>query len=371
MNNNQPHVAFYLRMLSGGGAERVFINLIDGFIKRGIKVDLILNIAEGAYLPQIPASTRVIELKTPNLLKGLPRLVEYLKKEMPDILISALHFNNEIALWAKQLSGSKTRVIVSEHNTISLHSKHQTDREKWAPLFAKFFYPWADKIIAVSHGAAIDLNQVTGIPLSRIKVIYNPVITTALLKQAKEPVEHKWFAKGEAPVILAVGRLHKQKDYPTLIRAFAKVRQRITSRLMVLGTGPDRQKLQLLINELNLQDDVCLFGFVANPYAYMSKASMLVLSSKWEGLPTVLIEALAIGIPVVATDCQSGPNEILNNGQYGSLVPVSDSEAMAAEMIKVLAGEAKKSVDSVWLEQFKLESVVEQYYQILNIPATN
>ncbi|MGK7893752.1 MAG: glycosyltransferase [Xenococcus sp. (in: cyanobacteria)] len=364
MNHNQFHVAFYLRMLSGGGAERVFINLIQGFIARGIKVDLVLNIAEGAYLPQVPAKARVIELKTPNLLKGLPRLAKYLKKEKPDTLISALHFNNEIAIWAKLLAGVKTRVVVSEHNTLSVRSKHQTDREKWAPLFARFFYPWANEIVTVSHGAAADLSQVTGLPLSRIKVIYNPVITPELLEQAKEPVEHPWFADGEPPVILAVGRLHKQKDYSTLIRAFAKVRQNKPCRLMILGTGPDRQKLQSLIKELDLESDVLLSGFKANPYAYMSKASMLVLSSQWEGLPTVLIEALAIGIPVIATDCQSGPNEILDNGKYGDLVPVGDSNMMAEKILEVLSGNYK-FVDSTWLNQFGLEKATNEYIELI------
>ena len=364
MNNDQSHVAFYLRMLSGGGAERVFINLIRGFIDLGIKVDLVLNIAEGAYLSQVPSLARIIELKTPNLLKGLPRLTKYLKEEKPDTLISALHFNNEIAIWAKRLAGTRTRVIVSEHNTLSVRSKHQTDREKWAPLFARFFYPWADEIVTVSHGAAADLSQVTGLPLSRIKVIYNPVITPELWEQAKEPVEHTWFADGEPPVILAVGRLHEQKDYPTLIRAFARVRQSQTCRLMILGTGPDRQKLQSLIKELDWESDVLLCGFKANPYAYMSKASMLVLSSKWEGLPTVLIEALAIGIPVIATDCQSGPNEILDNGRYGDLVPVGDINIMAEKILEILSGNYK-SVDPTWLHQFSLEKPIQKYIELL------
>ncbi|MGK7943686.1 MAG: glycosyltransferase [Microcystaceae cyanobacterium] len=365
MTNTQPQVAFYLRMLSGGGAERVIVNLIKELIQKGVKVDLVLNIAEGPFVKQVPSEVRIVSLGTPKLLKGLPKLADYLRREQPLSLISALHYNNEIAIWAKVLSRTSTRVIVSEHNTISVHSKYQTDRERWAPLFAKLLYPWADHILTVSHGAAQDLAKVTGLPISEIKVIYNPVITQELLNKTQEKIEHPWFKPGEPPVIIAVGRLHPQKDYPTLIRSLARVKQVQPCRLMILGQGPNKDQLMALIRELNLTDDISLLGFVENPYAYMKQATLLALSSRNEGLPTVLIEALAVGLPVVATDCPSGPDEILDHGKYGFLVPIGDEQAMAEAILSVLSGN-RKSTSSDWLEQFTAKTATQKYLDLIS-----
>ncbi|MBE9221485.1 glycosyltransferase [Cyanobacterium stanieri LEGE 03274] len=366
-NEVKPKVAFYLRMLSGGGAEKVIINLTKGLVEKGITVDLILNIPAGPYLKEVSPEVRIITLGTPKLLKGLPKLVNYLKKEKPQILFSAMHYNNEIAIWAKYLARVKTKVIVSEHNTLSVHAKNQTGSEKWSPLFAKLFYPLANEIVTVSHGSAKDLAKVTGIPPSKIKVIYNPVITPELLAKAQQSINHPWFEAQQPPVILAVGRLNQQKDYPTLIKAFAKVKQIKPCRLMILGQGPEKKKLNDLINQLNLKEDIILQGFVENPYAYMKKATMLVLSSQWEGLPTVLIESLAVGTSVVSTNCPSGPEEILDHGKYGTLVPILDVKLLSEAILDILSGEIK-SIDTEWLEQFTLAKVTQQYVDLFSVP---
>ena len=363
--SNKPHIAFYLRLLYGGGAERMMVNLMSEFVKRGIKVDLVMNTVAGPYLDQVDPRVRIVDLKTPRLLLGLPKLAGYLRREKPTALISGLHYTNEIALWAKQLSRVPTFLMVSERNTLSIHAqKRSTDR--WSPLLSRLFYPLADQIVAVSQGVADDLSQVTGIPLSRIKVIYNPTITPELLEKSRKPLTHPWFEAGEPPVILGIGRLELQKDFPTLIRAFAQVREQQSCRLVILGSGKDRQMLQNLVKELKLEKDVAFLGFVDNPYAYLKKAAVFVLSSAWEGLPNVLIEAMALGTPVVATNCPSGPKEILADGKYGKLVPVGDVEQMAEAMISILSGDSPQ-VDSNWLQQFTVETAIEKYFHALGL----
>lgn len=362
-----PDVALFLRGLYGGGAERVLLTLAQGFVDRGLKVDLVLARAEGPYLEQVHPKVRIVDLQAQWVPSSLPKLVRYLRRVQPLNLLAALHYPCEIALWARQLAGVSTRIIVSEHNTLSLEaaripqiSVHLT------PLAARLFYPWADEIVAVSQGVATDLSQITHLPVDRIQVIYNPVITPELFSLAQEPVDHPWFQPGEPPVILGVGRLHPQKDFTTLIRAFDRVRQVRPARLMILGDGPEREKLTALIDELSLTDDVALPGFVQNPYAYMSKVNVLVLSSLYEGLGNVLIEAMAVGTPVVSTNCESGPAEILDRGKYGHLTPVGDSEAIAAAISSVLAGHSQP-LDLQWLDQFTSEICVQKYLDVLNL----
>lgn len=377
----QTRVALFLRNLVGGGAERVMLNLACGIAKQGVKVDLLLTKAEGEYLNRVPDEIRLIDFNAANFGKdrifnlptgfastgSLPKLISYLKQEQPVALISATHYPNEIAVVAKHLAKVPTRVIVSEHTTLSVEAqKVEQVSARLIPITARLFYSWADGIITVSHGVAEDLSKITGIGKERIKVIYNPVITPELFNKAKEAVNHPWFQPGEAPVILGVGRLVAQKDFSTLIRAFAKVRQVKPARLMILGDGRESETLKALARELGIEKDVDFGGFVDNPFAYMQRAKLFVLSSAWEGLPTVLIEALALGISVVSTNCESGPAEILDNGKYGELVSVGDSDGMAKAILRVLSGHSQ-SVDSEWLGQFTLETSIQNYLNVLGI----
>ena len=365
MPEKRPDVAIYLRLLYGGGAERVMVNLMQSFVEQGLKVDLVMNKADGPYLSQVPPEVRIVDLKAPRMLAGLPKLAGYLRREKPMALLSGLHYNNEIALWAKALALSSTKVIVSEHNTLSIHAQRRST-DRWSPLLAKLFYPWADGIVAVSQGVAQDLAEVTGLPAERIKVIYNPIITPEMLANSQEPLERPWFEAGEPPVILGVGRLEPQKDFPTLLRAFAKVRQVQPARLMILGSGREREKLNSLVEELGLKEDVAIVGFVKNPYPYIRRSAVYVLSSAWEGFGNVVVEALAQGTPVVSTDCPNGPAEILDGGKYGELVSVGDTEAMAGAILKVLSGNYK-SVDPNWLDQFTGKNSAQKYFNLMGI----
>jgi len=373
MSESNPHIAFFIGSFGGGGIERVTAHLAHGLVKSGIKIDLVLNRSESPHLWRMPSETRIFDLKQPRLSLSLPGLVQYLRRERPSALLAADHYLNELALLAGHIAGVPTRIVVAEHNQLSKTAQNGSQmKARLAPLFARFLYPWADGIIAVSNGVAKDLASTASLPLNSIHTIYNPVITPELFISAKEPVEHPWFNSPEIPVILGVGKLEAQKDFPNLIQAFARVRQTRQARLVILGWGSDRPQLEALIQELGLQDDVDLPGYVQNPYAYMARSTVFALSSAWEGLPTVLIEAMALGIPVVSTDCESGPSEILAQGQYGYLTPVGNSEALADAILHVLSGNAKV-VDPVWLEQFGLESATHKYMQVLGIqpPVSN
>jgi glycosyltransferase involved in cell wall biosynthesis len=213
------------------------------------------------------------------------------------------------------------------------------------------YYPRADAIVAVSRGVADDLARFAGLPRDVIRVIYNPVVGADLPRMAGEPVDHPWFRPGELPVILGAGRLSRQKDFPTLIRAFAEVRRARPARLVILGDGAQRAELEALVRTLGLADAVALPGFTSNPYAHMARAAVFVLSSRFEGFPNVLVEALAVGTPVVATDCPSGPAEILERGRHGRLVPVGQADALARALLATLdapgdpAGRRRRAAD--------------------------
>jgi glycosyltransferase involved in cell wall biosynthesis len=200
-------------------------------------------------------------------------------------------------------------------------------------------YLQADAITAVSNGVADDIARSIGIPREAITTLYNPTITPDFAAKASQPVAHPWFADGAPPVLLAVGRTTFQKDFPTLLRAFARVRQDRPVRLAIVGEANAKQtaRLQDLAGELDVQDAFALLGYQPNPLPYMARAAALVLSSRYEGFPNVLLEAMACGTPVVSTDCPSGPSEILDGGAYGALVPVGDDAALAAAIGATLA----------------------------------
>jgi glycosyltransferase involved in cell wall biosynthesis len=340
------------------------VNLARGFAERGLKVDLVLAKAEGPYISQVPQEVRVVDLGARRVLYSLPGLVRYLRQERPRAMLSAMSHANIVAIWAKSLSKVETRLVVTEHTTLSRSTENVTSvRARFMPILIKRFYPRADAVVAVSRGVADDLVARTGLPAGKVKVIYNPVIVPELFAKAEEPLDHPWFQPGEPPVILGVGRLTPVKDFSTLIRAFALVREKGPARLMILGEGEERPKLEALVRELGLQGEVALPGFVNNPYKYMKRAAVFVLSSRWEGLPTVLIEALALGTLVVSTNCPSGPAEILQ-GHKEFLVPVGDANALARAILCLLENPSRPHID---ISPYTLSHALELYLRTLEV----
>jgi glycosyltransferase involved in cell wall biosynthesis len=366
--SHNPSVSIFLPALAGGGAERAMLHLAQGLAERGFKTDLVLAEAKGDYLATVPAVVRVVDLQAtaPLLVSKTIALRRYLQQERPSVLFSALDILSS-ALWAQQLAGVSTRIIMCVQTQLSRqfrnHQPYTIGRIR--PLMVRWFYPWSDAIVAASHGVAADVSQLTGMAIDQIPVIHNPVVTPEVLQKMQAPVNHPWFVEGEPPVILGVGRLVSQKDFPTLIEAFARVRAQVRSRLMILGEGEDRALLEAQIRNLGLEADVALPGFVANPYAYMARAQVFALSSIFEGFGNVVAEAMAAGTPIVATDCESGPAEILANGKYGKLVSVGNAVALADAIMETLQAPMDAEVLRQRAKAFSLNQIVDQYVDVL------
>ncbi|MDQ0206799.1 glycosyltransferase [Alkalicoccobacillus murimartini] len=356
-------IAFILYSLEGGGVERLTLHLMEGLLEKGYQVDLVVVQMKGEYMNDIPDGIRVIHLDKPNLRASCLAIRQYLSKHKPDVLISAKDYINLIVLLAKKLTRVPTKIIVSSHVNI-------TEQARRLPQFNKvkrgisIMYRFADDIVCVSKGVADDIHQVSGVSDKKIHVIYNPIVTTELLKNGENVVEHPWFDQNQE-VIVTVGRLHVQKDYKTLLHAFKKVNEvRPNTRLMIVGDGPEKDTLTKLTAELNLKEVVDFVGFQTNPYPYMKKADLFVLSSAWEGFGNVLIEAFAMGTTVVATDCPSGPAEILEHGRLGKLVGVGAVEEMADAILYSLDHPQPESALKQRASTFSIDNCVRAYEQL-------
>ena len=366
----EKRFALFLPAMYGGGAERIMLNLAHGIALKGFKVDLVVGISDGPLLEQVPDCINLVELGASRSIYALPALIQYLRRVKPYAMLTALNRVNLMAIWAKRLTGYPTRLVVTEHNTLSVGTKNtKMLREKAYPLLANLFYPWANGIVGVSQGVSDDLATTARIKRDRIQVIYNPVITNEMRKKAEAPLDHPWVQPGQPPVMLAIGRLSEQKNFSLLLDAFSKFRQSQPARLIILGEGPKRAQLEAQIKTLDVEtpgiaDDISLPGWVENPYSYVMHTDALVLSSNWEGLPTVLIEALYCQTNIISTDCPSGPQEVLAKGKYGQIVPMNDADALADAMEKALTGNAPRPTKESYAP-YEMDTVVKQYVNIM------
>ncbi len=393
----QKHLAIFIPSLEGGGVARVMLHLAKAFVESGHQVDLLLCETKGAFLDAIPPTIKVIDLKPtsswmsrlliltgnptliltlllpillakkpPKTIRYLSDLTAYLVREKPDSLLSAKTHANLIAIWARSHAASQTRMVVSERSTISTVIQNS---RKWRwrfvqPLIQKV-YPKADLVTAVSDGVAADVSSCAGLPQACVTTIYNPILIDHINAQGSLPISHPWFETDTIPIILGVGRLVPAKDFSTLVKAFARIHATRPARLIILGEGRERQKLESLANQLGIASDFLLPGFETNPYAYMSRATVFVLSSLLEGLPNALIEALACGCPVVSTNCRNGPQEILANGDFGALVPVGDERAMADAIRATLEDPPNRERLRSRAAEFDIDAIAKQYLQAL------
>ena len=362
----EMRIALLVPTLEIGGVERVFINLANGLHEAGIEVDMITGSAGGDMGRDLGTGIRLFNLDSERMLKSVPKLARYLRTRTPHALIAAMTHSSAVAVLARVGLRKKVKIVATEHCTMSKVVANTTGlKYRLMPLWGRWALTSVDYIVAVSVGVADDLSVQTGIPRSRFQVIYNPVISQSIYEAAAAPVEHPWFQAGEPPVILAVGRLDKQKDFPMLVRAFRMVRDSRSVRLMILGEGPDRSRIENTVREHRLSADVALPGFEHNPHRFMKRSAVFALSSAWEGFGVVLVEALALGLPVVSTNCTCGPAEILGDGRYGSLVPVADHQAMAQALLRTLDKPVQPD-NSEHLQQFTTRSVVAQYISIIS-----
>lgn len=320
------------------GVDRIVGNLLPEFGRSDCAFDLLRIRGHGPYLEQLPDNIRDRPLCAAHRNTVLPALIAYLLRERPDALLTASHRLNRAALLARALTRVPTRIVIRMGMTLSGQVEHLGPR-RGARLMRsmRYWYPRADAVIAPSRGLGEELHREAGVSPARLHVIENPIVTPVFDVLAAEPLRDEWFAPGAPPVILAAGSLEPRKDFATLLRAFATLRAHRSCRLVILGEGRERSRLESLANELGVADVVRLPGYETNPYRYMSRASAFVLCSRREGSGAVLVEALACGTPVIATDCPVGPAEILRDGAVGPLVSMGDVAGLADAIEKTLS----------------------------------
>lgn len=365
--NARVDVALFLPSLEGGGAEQVFVTLAGLFAARGLAVDLVLARREGPLLARVPSSVRLVSLGVSRPSRGIPALIRYLRHERPSALLAALTHTNLAAAIAHRLAGAGGRCVLSEHTDIAIAlPRRKQPFDRWlTKVLARRVYRWADAVIAVSSGVAKSVQRLFDLDSQWVHIVYNPIDVDRLRQAAQVKAHFPWH--DTQPVFIAVGRLTEAKNFPLLLRAFARVRAQIPCHLTILGEGEERAALESLIGKLGLSQDVWLPGFLDNPYALMARASALISSSDYEGLSNVLTEALALHIPVVATDCPSGSAEILDGGRYGILTPPGDEQALAAAMMRTLAGDVPKFDFEKAIERFLPDRIADRYLQILGM----
>ena len=398
-----------LPTLGGGGAERKALAIASGLLRRGHEVDLVLERLVCDYPDELPKGSRLFYVRLPigdpdsrknlALMAGAPQplrgepfrirfprlslaatmfykaswnqlplvtstrlsrwaavVAAYLDRERPDALLAMLAPSVAAATMATRIARHPVRIIGTLHNAVR--------SRRWRRR-ARRVYPHTDAAVGVSRGVTSELTGVVEVPADRVHTIYNPVVSESLMRTSDQPAGHPWLDNPGPRVILGAGRLSKQKDFSTLLVAFAKVLDRCPTRLIVLGKGRLQPDLLAHAQRLGISEHLDFPGFVQNPYAFMAKASLFVLSSRHEGLPTVLIEAMACGCPVVSTDCPFGPDEILEDGRWGELVPVGDAKALSEAMLRTLENPRPSDALRKRASFFGIEQAVARYEELL------
>ncbi len=399
------HVGFVLHNLGGGGAERVAICLAESLIERGHRVDMVLGKSKVQYASSLPKGLHIFHPATPGLGRDTRRLchargvevrclriggldvpkdftrlqprangvrlqhrhvylahlvAQYVRRERPSLLLSSLAPANFAAVNAATLVDDAPPVIISVHNNLRL------DYSAYEQRVAATLYPRADAVVGVSRGVCGELSDALGLPPHRLHAIYNPLPAARIQGLMQADTTHPWFQPGERKVILSVGREAPAKDYPTLVEALGHVRRDLAARLVIMGGHSPRYRRRLLAQarQLGMEGDLDFIDFDENPYRYMARAAVVALSSFWEGLPTVLLEALACGTPVVSTDTPYGPREILGDGKWGRLAPVGDAPALGAALLENLRGRTPADALRLRAADFSEERAASAYLRL-------
>lgn len=355
----------FLPSLAGGGAERALLTIAGGLAARGHDVELVTARPGGPLRDQVPGTVELVELGCGRTRHAIPHLVRRLKTLRPTALLTGMDHGNSAAVLANILARRKTRTIVTYHMHLSTAAREgQRTIQRLRPAVARQTMARADHVVAVSRGVAADLLAISPAIRDRLQVIYNPTIRPQLFELAAHPVTLDWFDQGLS-VIVAAGRLTDQKGFDVLIEAFQHVvRQRPDARLLILGEGPRRRDLERTVGDRQLDSLVRLPGYVTNPYPFFKRARLFVLSSRREGLPTVLVEAAALGTPVVATDCPSGPRELLAGRCPNALVRPDDANALAAAVALELSRPQSAPASDEWHEH-TIDACLDSYQELL------
>lgn len=330
-------LALYGFHRGANGIGRVMCNLANAVAAQGVAVDVLVSRADSADLRLLDPAVRVIELGAHHGRSAVAPLAAYLSRERPAVLLANREWANRLALRARRRCGVPVRLTFRVGSPMSTSlARRPWPNRLWHRWRLRRSYRAADQVIAISPGVADDIRTVIGPHCGSIAVLPNPSVPADLGQQATTAVSHPWFNHPDRPLLLAAGRLVAAKDFALLLHAFARLRRERPARLAIIGEGPLRAGLLELAAELGVADDLALPGFVANPAAWMARASLFVVSSAYEGGPNVLIEALACGTPAVSTDCPHGPRAILDHGRWGRLTPPGDAAALADAMAATL-----------------------------------
>lgn len=344
------------------------LNLMNAVADKNVRVQILLNAENIPELTRLKPEIEILKLGQGGTLRRILALARYMRRQRPDYILVNREPANRVAVLARILTGSSVKIVVRVGMAISkaLERRPWLKRQlrKWGIVFC---YHRADVVIANAEAVARDIEKIAGLPRCRLVVLENPTVTPDILRQAEEPVDHPWFRPGEPPVIIGVGRLTKQKDFATLLKAFARLRKDEDCRLLILGEGKDRADLEQLASALGIDRDVEFHGFAPNPFKYMARSALFVLSSAWEGSPNVLIQALALGVPSVSTDCPGGSREILADGKYGRLVSVADEKAMAEAMRQYLNAPPPADLIKSAAERFRADICADAYLRAMGL----
>ena len=358
-----PNICIFGNFSATGGIQKSLAHLIEAWTDLGFRVQIVTWRGGVCFYPEeIGHIVCTAYLRTTSKYSTVFSLWNHLTKVRPNVLLSATHLSNLIVSWLDYLPDTGVKRFVRVPNTFSaMHNKAIKDTTRKLSQVRRF-YPRTHGVIAVSEGVRQDLVQSCSLDESQVRTIYTPCYTSRILQQAQESVEHPWLERSrDTPVVLSAGRLAEQKDPCTLVDALARVRQNMSCRLIILGEGPLREKIHTRAKEQGVDQALSLPGFTPNPYAWMAKADCFALSSVWEGFGRVLAEALSLGVPLVSTDCPSGPAEILANGKYGKLVPMQNSKALADAILQTLQEGPEQFDPDEASQRFSPEVAAKQY----------
>lgn len=365
-----PLLSFFIPDLSVGGAEQVTVNIVNGLAARGHNVELLLSRFEGELQQNLNSSVSVVTLQPENtsvfgVAAHLPALASYVRNRKPAALIPHLEHPSVVCLALNRLLDTETAIIPTHHSALG-GSVAESPKDRIVGQLVPRLYPAADRIIAVSEGVADGIVEQTAVERADISVLHNPVEIETVRARASEPFDHEWLDDDALSVVLFVGRHEDQKDLETWLRAFEQVHDRDPdTRGILVGKGSRRTALEALADQLGIGDVVAMPGYVDNPYAYMAGADTFLLSSRYEGLPTVLIEALATGCSIVSTDCPNGPREILADGEYGRLVPVGDVTGIADAVLASLENPTPPETLRARADDFSPAAVLDEYERFI------
>jgi glycosyltransferase involved in cell wall biosynthesis len=367
--SEQP-VAIFIPSVHGGGAERAMLNFAEELLRRGICVELVLAKLEGAWKSMIPSKLPVVDLGVRRMAWAVFPLARYLRANRPKVLLSTISHANVAAVISKHISGCDIPVVIRQSNTARQEYKESLGAKLIGSMIP-YIYSHADAIIAVSKSVEEDLIRIRPKLRSLITVIPTPALYPKIFEYADELPRHPWFQDKTVPIVVSVGRLRPHKGMYDLLRAFRSVRQSTVARLIIVGEGDDRRRLERFIDQNGLKDDVHLVGFTANPFSFMKHADVFVLASHYEGLPNVLIQALSLGVAVIATDSPGGVREVLANGRCGALVPVGEPDVLAQAIVSSLTGTERDCDHSDLLSRYDVQDATDRYVSLMKSAMNN